>query len=803
MRKWAGSFFFAVFGASLCACDPEFASESIDGAQAARPGSKHMGPRAALAAEDPPPSPGGCVGMTVPEENHASIRLRVGQPASGAQLSVDEQGKIAISGVLHKHASMIDVSDEQVVTSDFMIGPPPDDVAAWAVSWTTNMRPPHLGANQLCARANRDPHRSARILRSFTVVDLIPPSSVPDLTIGNISATGAKATWGTATDNYGLAGYVVTVDGGTARRTTVGTRSFTITGLTPSTRHTVSVVAIDLAGNTSTTPATASFTTAAEAPPPSGDFTFDPQEGGATASWHPDVATDVTYRAFLDGEIYDEFPLERYCTDAIGNPASPCTAQNVISYPIEPLEEGTPYTWQIDAVRADGTQARSLSGSFSTTSNTVLVSPETVQLAASESSRCTGMGGDFYVAEDVRAQVPIPAGSTQVFPGCYNVPDSSCLRAFLSLSGNRVVRCADDLTRLLFGVAPPGRGPVITSLDDIAIAATADGPGIAQATKLEPITWCTQDGPCILLVGRAPLVLELVEAAPLAVSGTSAVVVTAGGIGLGLGLFALYEILFPGEIGFGGFIEFPIDFDDNFDTFTDWGLDEGKWISDLKLFAEVVETTNQLAARHGIPFVWNHAGEGILKEAIDLACATQRGVFPRPGACTDDEFAVYVPGSRNYRFEPMRETGEHIVTALGNGGVPQPPTRTTWFYPGRSIRGQAARSAGFRRGWFDTAPFQINACTGRPLGDVCDEFPFWSTDQAVNLSGMVASLKPVPRSESLPQARDISGFYRKCRVTSAQRFIVLPVKPWVDAGGPSFAFRVSKSGASLCMAPGL
>ncbi|MBB4774847.1 hypothetical protein [Actinomadura livida] len=61
------------------------------------------------------------------------------------------------------------------------------------------MRPPHLGSNKLCARAERDPKRTARIERSFTVVDLIPPSDVPGLTVGNITANSARASWGATT----------------------------------------------------------------------------------------------------------------------------------------------------------------------------------------------------------------------------------------------------------------------------------------------------------------------------------------------------------------------------------------------------------------------------------------------------------------------------------------------------------------------------------------------------------------------------------------------------------------------------
>ena len=748
------------------------------------------------------PSPGGCAGMTVPEENHASIRLGVDQPASGEQVSVDEQGKIAVGGIVHKQATMVDVSDEQVATADFTLGPPPDGVAAWAVSWSTSLRPPHLGENQVCVRAERDPKRTARILRSFTVVDLIPPSNITGLTVGDITSTAAVVSWDAATDNYGVAGYEVSVDGGSAHRTTVGTRSFTVTGLAPSADHTVSVVAIDLAGNLSTTPATASFTTAAPLPPPpppNGNLTITAEQGGATAVWQPDPATDASYQAFLDGRPFAEFPLDQYCQDANGNPAGPCTAQDVISFIIEPLDEGTPHTFRVEALRADGTTSRSISGSFTTTTSTPLVSADTRQMDASETSRCAAMGGDFYIAPSIRAGVAIPGGSTQIFDGCYKAANSSCIRGFLPPSGNKVINCSDDVTTLLTTVAPPGRGPIISSLESLASPGVAK-PAFAPSTLTEPITWC-EEGACAVLLAAGEEAVEVSALATVAAAAATFIVVAAAGIGIGVALSALLAIFFPTPIAIGGVLEYPISPDTDFDTFSDWGESQGEWYNSLKLYAEVVKTTKELASTDGVPFTWNDEADSRLKVAVDEACTAQHG-GNFPSGC-DTGFAVYVPGGVNYRFRPMNQTGAHIVAAIaGNGGLPQPPGRAVWYYPARSVGGQAAINAGFQRNWFDSNPlFTPNACTGRAAGTTCDEFPFWSSNQAVNLSGLVADVTPVPTTESLPQASDIAGFYSQCNVNDNERFIVLPIKPWVDAGGPSFGFRVSDGGASICMAP--
>ncbi len=114
--------------------------------------------------------------------------------------------------------------------------------------------------------------------------------------------------------------------------------------------------------------------------------------------------------------------------------------------------------FRIDALGAEGTRLRTFSGSFTTTTSTPVVSAGTRQMDASQTSRCAAMGGDFYVAPSVRAGVPIPGGSTQIFDGCYKAANGSCIRGFLPVSGNKVISCSDDVTTLLTKVAPPGRG---------------------------------------------------------------------------------------------------------------------------------------------------------------------------------------------------------------------------------------------------------------------------------------------------------------------------------------------------------
>ena len=135
------------------------------------------------------------------------------------------------------------------------------------------------------------------------------------------------------------------------------------------------------------------------------------------------------------------------------------------------------------------------------------------------------------------------------------------------------------------------------------------------------------------------------------------------------------------------------------------------------------------------------------------------------------DVVIYVPSSRTSWNGPgssglMIETANHIADALA--------ARPDWMFQTYSRRGAAATAAGFTRSWYGRGEFRPNVCDATAGQQVCDEFPFWTTESAVNLSGVRASLRLAPVSESLPQAWDTSAFYRRCldNYSTGNRFLV-------------------------------
>ncbi|MGL5380222.1 glycosyl hydrolase family 95 catalytic domain-containing protein [Clostridium sp.] len=92
--------------------------------------------------------------------------------------------------------------------------------------------------------------------------DTEAPSNVEGLNVSVLNQTTAKVTWNEATDNKGVSGYKVYLNGELQGETK--TPEFTLNELTVGNEYTVKVVAIDEAGNTSAIPAGAKFTIESE-----------------------------------------------------------------------------------------------------------------------------------------------------------------------------------------------------------------------------------------------------------------------------------------------------------------------------------------------------------------------------------------------------------------------------------------------------------------------------------------------------------------------------------------------------------
>ncbi|CAL2087289.1 Fibronectin type-III domain-containing protein [Tenacibaculum sp. 190524A05c] len=92
--------------------------------------------------------------------------------------------------------------------------------------------------------------------------DTESPTNPSNLAVSNIGGTTATLNWSAATDNVGVARYLISIDGNQVG--TSSTTSFNVTGLSPTTQYTASVIAQDAAGNNSGSVSVTFTTTAAQ-----------------------------------------------------------------------------------------------------------------------------------------------------------------------------------------------------------------------------------------------------------------------------------------------------------------------------------------------------------------------------------------------------------------------------------------------------------------------------------------------------------------------------------------------------------
>lgn len=132
-------------------------------------------------------------------------------------------------------------------------------------------------------------------------VDIEPPSSPANPTIADRTGTSLTVSWRPASDNVGVTGYTVYVDG--RRATSVNGTTATVGGLSPATSYTVSVAAVDAAGNLSGQASSSGKT--ADTIPPSrpGDLDVRVAITAAVLDWSrsTDNVGVSGYAVYLDG----------------------------------------------------------------------------------------------------------------------------------------------------------------------------------------------------------------------------------------------------------------------------------------------------------------------------------------------------------------------------------------------------------------------------------------------------------------------------------------------------------------------
>ena len=199
------------------------------------------------------------------------------------------------------------------------------------------------------AAKNESARSEAATFTTPKTQDTEAPSVPAGVTASDVTQTGAKITWTASADNVGVAGYNVYVD-----ETKVNTDKLVegleleLTGLTPDTEYTVTVSAVDAAGNESGRSAAFTFTTLKNEEPapekPSAPTNVKVSEithTTAIVTWEPaaERAMAPGYNVYLDDKRQNELPIEG------------------TEYKLTGLKVGTRYNVAVTVVDVDGIES--------------------------------------------------------------------------------------------------------------------------------------------------------------------------------------------------------------------------------------------------------------------------------------------------------------------------------------------------------------------------------------------------------------------------------------------------------------
>jgi chitodextrinase len=190
--------------------------------------------------------------------------------------------------------------------------------------------------------------------------DTTSPTEPTDLAVLTVTRSSAELGWTASTDDVGVAGYTVAVDGAT-HGTATGT-SYTVDGLSPDTTYAVSVTAFDAAGNTSG----AAITSVTTEPP---DTTAPTDPTALTVAGATPTTIDLTWGASTDDEELAGYIVRRNGV-IVGNPTS--TGFSDVG-----LDPATTYEYTVQAVDASGNRSAEVWTDATTSDDTTAPSTPT------------------------------------------------------------------------------------------------------------------------------------------------------------------------------------------------------------------------------------------------------------------------------------------------------------------------------------------------------------------------------------------------------------------------------------------
>ena len=216
----------------------------------------------------------------------------------------------------------------------------------------------------------------------YFATETTPPSAPANLISSNISSTAFNLSWTASTDNTGVAGYNIYKDGVVV--TSSSYTSASVTGLTPGTTYSITVRAVDLAGNTSSasTPLDVITLSDTQAPTmPAGLASTNVMGDGFTLSWtaSTDNVAVAGYDVYKDGvlatsvtsttasltglSVNTTYTLTVKAKDGSGNVSAASNALNVTtSDQVIISANGTGTIWQSLSASTDNTGATTSAG---------------------------------------------------------------------------------------------------------------------------------------------------------------------------------------------------------------------------------------------------------------------------------------------------------------------------------------------------------------------------------------------------------------------------------------------------------